>query len=318
MRLKEKVALKLIKPEIAADKKTIERFRNELKYARKIRHENVCQMYDLGTHEGSYYITMEYISGEDLKSFIRRVGQLPSGKTISIAKQVCGGLSEAHKLGVVHRDLKPSNIMIDKEGNARIMDFGIARLIKGEALTGENVIVGTPDYMSPEQVEGKEIDKRSDIYSLGVVLFEMLTGERPFKGDTSLSVAMKHKSEIPPNPKWLNDQIPDGLNRLVLMCMEKDKERRYQSAEELLSALKSIDEKKAPIADREEKKSIAVLPFTNPFDLSDFSKIPRRVPNLLGSDKAAIIIIDQLAHGEGPQFLGRLPDPASYCFSINH
>jgi TolB-like protein/Tfp pilus assembly protein PilF len=152
--------------------------------------------------------------------------------------------------------------MIDKAGNARIMDFGIARSAKGEALTGENVIIGTPDYMSPEQVEGKDIDQRSDIYSLGVVLFEMLTGERPFKGDTSLSVAMKQKSEAPPNPKWLNDQIPDSLSRLVLLCLEKDKERRYQSAEELLSALSNIDDKKLYLVDKEEKKkSIAVLPF---------------------------------------------------------
>jgi serine/threonine-protein kinase len=204
------------------------------------------------------------VTGEDLKSFLRRAKRLDIGTAISIAKQVCEGLIEAHKTGIVHRDLKPSNIMIDKAGNARIMDFGIARSIKGEAITGENVIIGTPDYMSPEQVEGKDIDQRSDIYSLGVVLFEMLTGERPFKGDSSLSVAMKHKSEAPPNPKWLNDQTPDSLSRLVLKCLEKDKERRYQSAEELLSALGSLDEKKLRIAEKEEKKkSIAVLPFTN-------------------------------------------------------
>jgi non-specific serine/threonine protein kinase len=260
-KVKEEVALKLIKPEVAADKKTIDRFRNEIKSARKIRHKNVCQMFDLGEYEGIHFITMEYVTGEDLKSLIRRV-KIDTGTAIKITKQVCDGLSEAHRLGVVHRDLKPSNIMIDKAGNARIMDFGIARSMKGEALTGENVIVGTPDYMSPEQVEGKEIDQRSDIYSLGVVLFEMLTGERPFKGDTSLSVAMKHKSEAPPNPKWLNDQIPDRLSRLVLMCLEKDKERRYQTAEELLSSLITLDKKKLHIAEKEEKKkSVVVLPF---------------------------------------------------------
>jgi serine/threonine protein kinase/Tfp pilus assembly protein PilF len=263
-KVKEEVALKLIKSDVAADKKTIERFRNELKSARKIRHKNVCQMFDLGEYEGIHFITMEYVTGEDLKSLIRRVRKIPIDTAISITKQVCEGLTEAHKIGIVHRDLKPSNIMIDKAGNARIMDFGIARSVKGEALTGADVMIGTPDYMSPEQVEGKEIDQRSDIYSLGVVLFEMLTGEKPFKGDTSLSVAMKHKSEAPPNPKWLNDQIPDRLSRLVLMCLEKEKEKRYQTAEELLSALKDLDGKKIHIADREGKKaSIAVLPFTN-------------------------------------------------------
>jgi serine/threonine protein kinase len=131
---KERIALKLIKPDIASDKKTIERFRNELTTARKIVQKNVCRMYDLNKEDGSYYITMEYISGGDLKKFIHRVGQLPIGKAISIAKQICDGLEEAHSLGIVHRDLKPNNIMIDDHGNARIMDFGIARTVKGKGI----------------------------------------------------------------------------------------------------------------------------------------------------------------------------------------
>ncbi|MFC2163785.1 protein kinase [Acidobacteriota bacterium] len=262
--VKEEIALKLIKSEVAADVRTIERFRNELKLARKIRHKTVCQMFDLGEFEGIHFITMEYVTGEDLKSLIQRMKRIPVGTTVSIAKQMCEALIEAHRIGIVHRDLKPANIMIDKAGNTRIMDFGIARSAKSEAITRADVIIGTPEYMSPEQVEAKEVDRRSDIYSLGVILFEMLTGERPFKGDTSLSIAMKHISEAPPNPKWLNDQIPDRLSHIALMCLEKDKERRYQSAEELLSALSSIVEKKISIAEEvEQKKSIAVLPFTN-------------------------------------------------------
>ena len=248
-KIKEEIALKLIKPEIASDKKTIERFSNELRMARKISHRNVCRMFDLGEAEGTHYITMEYVPGEDLKSFIRRVGQLPVGKTISIAKQVCEGLSEAHRLGVVHRDLKPQNIMIDKEGNARIMDFGIARSVKGKGITGAGVMIGTPEYMSPEQVEGKEIDQRSDIYSLGVNLYEMVTGQVPFEGDTPFTIGVKHKSEEPQDPKELNAQIPDDLNRVILRCMEKDKENRYQSAGELRSELENI-EKGIPTTDR--------------------------------------------------------------------
>jgi len=247
--IKEKIALKLINPEISADKRTIERFQNELKFARKISHRNVCRMYDLNKEEGSYYITMEYVSGEDLKGMIRMVGQLGAGKSISIAKQVCEGLAEAHRLSVVHRDLKPSNIMIDKEGNARIMDFGIARSLTAKGITGAGVMIGTPEYMSPEQAEMKEIDQRSDIYSLGVILYEMVTGRVPFEGETPLGIAMKHKSEMPKDPKEINAQIPDDLNKVILKCMEKDKEKRYQSAGEVRSELENI-EKGIPTTER--------------------------------------------------------------------
>ncbi len=263
-----KVALKLIKPEIASDKKTIERFRNELKVARDIAHKNVCRMYDLGKEEGAYYITMEYVSGEDLKSFIRRAGFLSAGKAISIASQVCEGLDEAHRLGVVHRDLKPQNIMIDKEGNARIMDFGIARSLRTKGITGSGVMIGTPEYMSPEQVDGKEADQRADIYSLGVILYEMVTGRVPFEGDTPFSIGVKQKSEVPQPPKEINQQIPDDLNRLILRCMEKEKESRYQSVDELQSELMGL-EKGIPTTERivPERKPLTSREITVQFNL---------------------------------------------------
>jgi len=237
----EKIALKLIKPEIASDKKTIERFRNELTTARKIGHRNVCRMYDLNKEKDDYYITMEYVSGGDLKRFIRRSKRLDTGTAISIAKQICDGLGEAHSLGVVHRDLKPNNIMLDELGIVRIMDFGIARTIKGKGITGAGVMIGTPEYMSPEQVEGKEVDQRSDLYSLGIILYEMVTGTLPFEGDTPFTIGVKHKSEIPKNPKELNPQIPGDLSRVILKCLEKDKNNRYQSAGEVLSDLERIE-----------------------------------------------------------------------------
>lgn len=238
--IKEKIALKLIKSEISADEKTIERFRNELKLARQISHKNVCRMYDLNKEDGAYYITMEYVSGEDLKSFIRRAGILGAGKAIYIAKQVCEGLTEAHRLGVIHRDLKPQNIMIDKDGNAKILDFGIARSLKTKGITGSGVMIGTPEYMSPEQVEGKEVDQRADIYSLGIILYEMVTGKVPFEGDTPFTIGVKHKSVPPIPPKEINPLIPDHLNRVILRCLVKDKEKRYSSTEELRTELESV------------------------------------------------------------------------------
>jgi serine/threonine protein kinase/tetratricopeptide (TPR) repeat protein len=278
-KIREEIALKLFKPGIVADPTAVERFKNELKLARRIIHKNVCRMYDLNEEAGLPFITMEYVPGEDLRSLLRRAGRLSVEKILSIARQVCDGLAEAHRLDVVHRDLKPGNIMIDKEGNVHIMDFGIARPLSGSELTEAGTMIGTPEYMSPEQAEGLPADLRSDIYSFGVILYEMVTGRVPFFGETPLSVAWKHKTAAPGPPGELNIQSPPALNRLIMKCLEKQRERRPQNAAEVLSELAEIEAEilgtKIPLAEkklvpgtareavepRELRQSIAVLPF---------------------------------------------------------
>ena len=237
----EEVALKVLKPEIAADGNKIERFLNELKLARKISHGNICRMYHLAIEEGIPYITMEYVAGEELASLIKRKGQVSVQEAVSITAQVCDGLAEAHRIGIVHRDLKPQNIMIDEQGKAIIMDFGIAHSVETSGATQEGMIIGTPDYMPPEQVSGKNVDGRSDIYSLGVILFELLTGTIPFSGDSPLSIALKHKTQEPPDPRDFNPDIPEAIAAMILKCMKKDQAKRYQTAGELLAELREIE-----------------------------------------------------------------------------
>jgi serine/threonine protein kinase/Tfp pilus assembly protein PilF len=267
-KIEERVALKLLNFEVSPGDKTLERFRNELKLARNISHRYVCRMYDLGEAEGIPYITMEYVSGEDLKSLIRRIGQFTVSRAVFLAKQVCEGLAEAHRRGVVHRDLKPQNIMIDRDGNVRIMDFGIARSMRTQGITDTGEIFGTPEYMSPESLEGKDVDERTDIYSLGIILFEMLTGKVPFEGDTPLNVALKQKTEIPQDPQKINPQITDDLSHLILKCLNKEKEKRYDSAKAIQIELEKI-EKVMPTTERiiPEKRPLTSREITVKFSM---------------------------------------------------
>ncbi len=238
-KLNEEIAIKLIRPEIAWDAEMVKRFRTELKTARQVIHKNVARMFDLNEEEGVPYITMEYVRGENLKNLIRKVGRLSAQQAVPIVRQVAEGLAEAHRLGVIHRDLKPQNIMIDEQGKARITDFGLARLKKADDATATAPVMGTPAYVSPEQVEGLQADGRSDLYSLGIVLYEMVTGTTPFQGDSPYSIALKHVISVPPDPRGINPEIPESLSRIIMKCLEKDREQRYQNAEELISDLES-------------------------------------------------------------------------------
>ena len=228
----ETVALKLLKPEIASDQAMMDRFKNELLFARKITHKNVCRVYEFNRVAGIAYTSMEFVEGESLRSVLNRFGGLPQRKATDLALQICSGLKEAHAQGIVHRDLKPENVMIDGQGNVKIMDFGIARSMEaGTRLTGS--MVGTPAYMAPEQVAGKPVDYRTDIYSLGLMLYEMFTGVPAFSADNSIAVALKQMREDPPLPHEVEPNIPVGTERAILKCLEKDPAKRFQSIADL-------------------------------------------------------------------------------------
>src|ERR1700723_2802444 len=228
----ETVALKLLKPEIASDQAMMDRFKNELLFARKITHKNVCRVYEFNRLGGIAYTSMEFVEGESLRSVLNRFGALTRKKATDLALQICSGLKEAHAQGIVHRDLKPENVMIDGQGNVKIMDFGIARSMEaGTRLTGS--MVGTPAYMAPEQVAGKSVDYRTDIYSLGLMLYEMFTGVPAFSADNSIAVALKQMREDPPPPHEIEPNIPVGTERTILKCLEKDPAKRFQSIADL-------------------------------------------------------------------------------------
>jgi serine/threonine protein kinase len=243
----EIVALKLIKPEIASDPEMVERFKSELMFARRITHKNVCRVYEFSRVDGMAYISMEFVDGESFRSVLKRFGSLTSRKGIDLALQMCAGLKEAHEQGIVHRDLKPENVMIDKQGNVKLMDFGIARSMEAMTLlTGS--MIGTPAYMAPEQAAGKSVDYRADIYALGLMLYEMFTGAQPFRADNAVALAMKHIQEPPLPPREIEPGISVSMEGAILKCLEKAPENRFQSMSELGNTLRS--QLPAPSLDR--------------------------------------------------------------------
>lgn len=250
-KLDEVVALKVLRPEVLQDDPTIlERFKQEIKLARKITHRNVLRTHDFGDAEGTPYISMEYLEGVTLKDLVRNKGALPSGVGLRIAKQMCQGLEAAHRQGVVHRDIKPQNMLILPEtGELKIMDFGIARIseVHGDGgLTSAGTVMGTPDYMPPEQAQGQPADFRSDIYSLGVVLFEVFAGKLPFSADTVMGVVLKHIQEPPPRARTVNRAVPEDLDALIARCLDKDPARRFQQVNEILKGLTAVSSRLEP------------------------------------------------------------------------
>ncbi len=240
--LRRRVALKLLRPELARDEISRRRFEAEAKAVAQLTHPNVVQVYSVGEHEGRHYMALEYVDGRNLRDYLARKGPPELSVVLSVARQVTSALQRAGELGIIHRDIKPENILLTKKGDAKVADFGLSRMIEGEPaaqnLTQTGVTMGTPLYMSPEQVEGRPLDPRTDIYSFGVTCYHMLAGAPPFSGDNAFAVALQHVQQEPPPLDQVRPDLPPELCAIVARMMAKKPEDRYQTPREILKDLK--------------------------------------------------------------------------------
>ena len=227
------VAVKTLLAQYGGDPHFIERFRREAQHAAALNHPNIVSVYDTGSDDGTHYIVMEYVEGKTLRDIIREEGPLLPERVAEIGADVCAGLAFAHSHGIVHRDIKPANIMVTTAGAVKVADFGIARAVSGDTVTQTAMVLGTAQYFSPEQAQSAPVDARSDIYSLGVVLYEMLTRQVPFTGSSPVAIAYKHVKEAPVLPSRLNPDVPPALEAIVMKAMAKNPDNRYQSADEM-------------------------------------------------------------------------------------
>jgi hypothetical protein len=246
LKLEQPVALKFLPAGFEADRERLERFYNEIRMARQVSHPAVCRVYDIGEVEGEHFLSMEYVDGENLASLQRRIGRLAADKAMDIALQLCAGVAAAHEKGVLHRDLKPDNVMVDGQGKVRITDFGLAGL--EDTIRGDDVRSGTPAYMSPEQLAGQDVTARSDVYSLGLVLYELFTGRRAFEGKSFAELLKKHRDELPIEPSLLVPDLAPAVERTILRCLEKNPSRRAPSARAAAVLLAGGDPLAAAIA----------------------------------------------------------------------
>ena len=247
LKLSQPVALKFLPDRYLSDGAALARFHREVRVARQVTHRNVCRVYDIGEIDGKHFLSMEFIKGEELSSLLRRIGRLPSDKALQIARQICAGLAAAHENGILHRDLKPSNVMIDGDGNARLTDFGIAGL--AEEIRDDEVSAGTPAYMAPEQLDGKTPTVRSDIYSLGLVLYELFTGKRAFDASTlDELIKLRRSDSTPTTPTSIVKDLDPVIESVIDRCIQKDPARRPASALQVSAALPGGDPIAAALA----------------------------------------------------------------------
>ena len=275
--LGRRVAIKILNDRHANDEQFVERFRREAKNAAALSHPNIVSIYDRGEAEGTYYIAMEYLDGRSLKELILSRGPAPLNVAIEYARQILSALRFAHRHGIVHRDIKPHNVLVDAEGRVKVTDFGIARAGTSQ-MTEAGSIVGTAQYLSPEQARGASVDQRSDLYSLGIVLYELVTGTLPFNGDTPVEIAMKHLSQTPPPPSQLRPELPRDLDLVVTRALAKDPDDRYQSAEEMDADLERLARGAAVSAETEESATQIMRAPTGPMSATAATMIvpPRR------------------------------------------
>src|SRR5689334_1944 len=246
LRLGQTVALKFLPETMAQDPATLARFYNEVRIARQVTHPNVCRVFDIGDVDGQPFLSMQYVDGENLASLLLRIGRLPSDKAVEFTRRLCAGLAAAHSQGVLHRDLKPANIMIDGRGQVLITDFGLAGLV--EEIGGSDIRSGTPAYMSPEQLAGKEVTVKSDIYALGLVVYEMFTGRRAFEAATLAELIRLREESRPPEISSVVREIDPAIERVILRCLDPDPLNRPASALAVSAALPGGDPLAAALA----------------------------------------------------------------------
>ncbi len=269
--LKRTVAVKVLKDQMTGDAEFIRRFRREAQAVAGLSHPHIVNVFDVGEEEDIYYIVMEFVGGKNLKQHIRDNERLPAQEAAAVTRQIAEALVEAHAAGVIHRDIKPQNILFSRDGQVKVADFGIAIAADGSTLTCSDDIVGSVHYFSPEQARGGLAGNQSDLYSLGVILYEMVTGQVPFSGENPVSVAMKHVQDQVPPPRSFTGDIPEPLERIILKAMQKDSTRRYQNAESFLEDLLLFQQKGAArampdvnLVDDSDEDTIVMKPLKGP------------------------------------------------------
>ncbi|NLO24818.1 MAG: Stk1 family PASTA domain-containing Ser/Thr kinase [Clostridiales bacterium] len=311
------VAVKILRPEFTSDESFVKKFRQESQAAASLSHQNIVSIYDVGVDEEIYYIVMEYVEGKTLKQLIREKGRMNPHQAAEIAQQICKALVHAHNNHIVHRDIKPHNILVTRDGTAKVTDFGIARAVTSSTVANTGSVIGSVHYFSPEQARGGYTDEKSDLYSLGIVLYEMVTGRVPFEGESPISIALKHIQETVTPPAELIDGIPAGLEQIIMKAIQKDPSSRYETAEQMLGDIRAFIRDNDIIFegsgfDEETSPTIVMPAVGNDSEVSNNrnNKNPNKAVKKAAKRKntyiiAAIILIALIAIGYGGSILIR-------------